>query len=62
MQFAVINLPLLAAAADRLGLVRELAQTLARPAPSLWAEGRPGLRRRGVHRGRRHPAGSGLEA
>ena len=38
MQFAVINLPLLAAAADRLGLVRELAQTLARPAPSLWAE------------------------
>ena len=61
MQFAVINLPLLAAAADRLGLVRELAQTLARPA-HLLGRGRPGLRRRGVHRGRRHPAGSRLEA
>ena len=29
---------MLAAAADRLGLVRDLAQTLAHPAPSPWVE------------------------
>jgi hypothetical protein len=38
MQFAVINLPLLAAAADHLGLVGELVPALARHAPSPWVD------------------------
>ena len=38
MHFAVVNLPLFAAACDRLGLADELASAIARQPPGVWVD------------------------